>query len=142
MAKRMPSAADAAAKWKRSMASAGQAYSEGVDRVEDSPMEAAEAASDRMIQGVTEAVADGRYAAGLRRVSLAEWKQRTKTLGAQRLAQGAAESEARTREAMQENFADIQSVLATLPPRGTIEQNLERARLFAMGMRERRAARA
>ena len=141
-AKAMPSAAEAAAKWKRNTAAAGQAYTEGVERVTESPTEAAAEAADRMLAGITEAIADGRVQAGLRRVTLQEWKQRTKSLGAQRLAQGVAESEQRTRDAMQENFQDIAAVRASLPPRGTLQENIERAAAFARGMAERKRSRA
>lgn len=142
MAKAMPSAAQAAAKWKRNTAAAGESYKEGIDAVTESPMEAAVDAQDRMLAGLTEAVADGRVERGLRSVSLAEWKQKSKDLGAARLAQGANAAEAKTRAAMEENFRDIAEVRAQLPPRGTLEQNLERARAFAAGMAERRRARA
>ena len=142
MAKAMPSASAAAAKWKQNTAAAGQSYKDGIDSVTESPMEQAAEAADRMLAGLTEAVADGRVQAGLRRVSLSEWKQRAKDLGAQRLAQGAAASEDRTRAAMEENFRDIAAVRDSLPPRGTLAENVERARLFAMGMAERRRQRA
>ena len=80
----------AAAKWKTSMASAGASYTDGVQSVTTSPTELAAQNEQGYLQGVTEAVASGRFAKGLRRVSLQQWKDAAVQKGASRLASGAA----------------------------------------------------
>ena len=142
MAKRMPTAAQAAAKWKRQMAAAGQAYEDGVNSVDVAPTAQAADAVDRMVAGMAEAAADGRIERGLRSVSLADWKKAAVEKGKQRLSQGAAASEDKTRAAMEENFRDIEEVRASLPPRGTLQDNIARMTAYAEGMAAKRRARA
>ena len=142
MAKRMPTAASAAAKWKRQMAAAGQAYEDGVNSVDVAPTAQAADSIDRMVSGMAEAAADGRIERGLRSVSLADWKKSTIEKGKARLSQGAAASEDRTRAAMEENFRDIEEVRASLPPRGTLQDNIARMTAYAEGMAAKRRARA
>lgn len=136
MARRMPSAAQAAAKWRNRMSSAGEDYKRGVDSVDQAPGELAAAAADRYAAGVAEAVETGHFAARSRSVSLQEWKTAAKEKGAARLASGAAASEAKTQRAMERNFANIETARNELPPRGGIEENLARAAQFARRLRE------
>ena len=136
MAKKMPTAAAAAAKWKRNTAGAVEDYKAGVDSVTEAPGEAAAAAADRYAAGVADAVESGRFAARSRGVSLAEWKGAAKEKGAQRLASGAAAAEQKTARAMERNFTNIETARSELPPRGSIEENLNRANQFARRLRE------
>ena len=84
----LPTAAQVTAKWQKNTAAATQAYADGVNAVQDSPMEKAAANSDKMLAKITEAVNSGKWAKTLRAVSLADWKTKTATTGAQRLASG------------------------------------------------------
>ena len=52
-------------------------------------MEKAANAGDKYIAGVQEAYQSGKWQAGLRSVSLAQWKQQTSTAGADRFVAGA-----------------------------------------------------
>ena len=60
----------------------------GVARVTESPTAKAAAQQDKMIARLQEAVASGKWAAGLRRVSLEEWKDKTLNKGVGRIAAG------------------------------------------------------
>lgn len=136
MARRMPTPAQAAEKWRRNTAAAADAYKEGVDSVDTAPGEQAAAAVDRYAEGVMQAVQDGRYVEGVRSVSLSEWKDAAKNKGAARLASGAQAAKPKTQAAMERNFANIDRVRQSLPPRGDLEANIQRAVMFARGMRE------
>lgn len=61
-------------KFQQGLASAGTAYKDGVSSVTESPMEKAAAAQDKMLTNLTKAVTEGRWAAGLRKKSLPDWK--------------------------------------------------------------------
>lgn len=85
----MQSAQEIAAKWAARMASAGEAYRNGIANVSENPMEAAARRQDAYVEGVTRAASEGKWRAGLLRTSFANWKQITSTKGAERLASGA-----------------------------------------------------
>ncbi len=81
-------AAQASSKWQQNMKASVPYIQQGVDNVTDSPMEKAAAAADKYAQNVAAAVQSGRFQAGLRSVSLADWKTNTKAKVASRLSQG------------------------------------------------------
>ena len=60
----------------------------GIDRVTESPTEKAVAKQDKMLTNLTRAVADGKWAAGLKRVSLDDWKRKARDVGVNRVAAG------------------------------------------------------
>ncbi len=60
----------------------------GIDRVTESPTEKAAAKQDKMLTNLTAAVNSGKWAAGLKRVTLEEWKSKTKNVGVNRIAAG------------------------------------------------------
>lgn len=80
---------NAGKRWEQAMQSASTAYGEGIDSVTVNPMEKAAQNEAGYLQGVNDAVSSGKWAAGLRRVTLSDWKTNAKTKGAQRLAAGA-----------------------------------------------------
>lgn len=82
-----------AAKWKNRTVSAVPQMKAGVQAVTSSPMEKAAARADEYLAGVQRAVTEGTYQAGLRSVSLQEWKDATAGKGADRVAAGAAAAE-------------------------------------------------
>lgn len=83
------------AKWKRNTQTSGPSYVAGIRGVTESPMEKAAQAQDKYLANVTQAVQDGRYAEGLRSVSLQSWKDAAETVGAPRLQTGVAKGEAK-----------------------------------------------
>lgn len=60
----------------------------GIQKVTENPMQKAASKKAKMLQNVTEAVQSGKWEAGLRRVSLDEWKQKFTEKGVNRIAQG------------------------------------------------------
>ena len=60
----------------------------GIDRVTESPTAKAAAKQDKMLTNLTSAVNSGKWAAGLNRVSLEEWKKKTRDVGVNRIAAG------------------------------------------------------
>ncbi len=60
----------------------------GIDRVTESPTAKAAAKQDKMLTNLTAAVNSGKWAAGLKRVSLEDWKKKTRDVGVNRIAAG------------------------------------------------------
>jgi len=60
----------------------------GIDRVTESPTAKAAAKQDKMLTNLTASVNSGKWAAGLKRVSLEEWKKKTRDVGVNRIAAG------------------------------------------------------
>ena len=60
----------------------------GIDRVTDNPCEKAAAKQDKMLTNLTAAVSSGKWAAGLRRVTLEDWKSKARDIGVNRVAAG------------------------------------------------------
>ena len=60
----------------------------GIDRVTESPTEKAAARQDKMLTNLTASVNSGKWARGLKRVSLEEWKRKTRDIGVNRIAAG------------------------------------------------------
>ena len=60
----------------------------GIDRVTESPTAKAAAKQDKMLSNLTAAVNSGKWAAGLKRVTLEEWKHKARDIGVNRVAAG------------------------------------------------------
>jgi len=60
----------------------------GIDRVTESPTAKAAAKQDKMLTNLTAAISSGKWAAGLKRVSLEDWKKKTRDVGVNRIAAG------------------------------------------------------
>lgn len=60
----------------------------GIERVTESPTDKAVAKQDKMLANLTRAVTDGKWAAGLKRVTLEEWKRKARDIGVNRIAAG------------------------------------------------------
>ena len=60
----------------------------GIDRVTENPCEKALAKQDKMLTNLTAAVNAGKWGAGLKRVSLEDWKKKARDIGVNRIAAG------------------------------------------------------
>ncbi len=60
----------------------------GIDRVTENPCEKAAAKQDKMLTNLTAAVSSGKWSAGLKRVSLEDWKKQARDIGVNRIAAG------------------------------------------------------
>lgn len=128
----MPSANDAAQKWATSMAGAGPAYAAGVAAVSTAPGAAAARNQQGYLAGIQANVA--KWARNTSAVSLQAWQAQTTTVGAPRLASGAAAAQGKTEAAYAKLFPIIANTVANLPARGTIEQNIARSATFARAL--------
>ena len=60
----------------------------GIDRVTENPCEKAAAKQDKMLTNLTAAISNGKWAAGLKRVTLEDWKRKARDIGVNRIAAG------------------------------------------------------
>ena len=60
----------------------------GIDRVTENPCEKAAAKQDKMLTNLTAAISSGKWANGLKRVSLEDWKRKARDIGVNRIAAG------------------------------------------------------
>lgn len=98
----LPTPEAAAQKWAQAMGSAGAAYKAGVMSVTTSPMQAAAANKQGWVNGVMAAAQNGKWEAGLARVSLAQWQNAAANLGAQRIGAGATNAQPKVLAFMQQ----------------------------------------
>lgn len=121
----MPTPQQAAQRWKEKLSASTQKMMEGVNAVQISPMEQAAARQDAYIAGVQNNV--GKWAEGLRSVSLPQWKEAMQKKTVPRIASGAAAGEGKMQNFMSQFLPFEAGVVANLPQRGDTEQNILRA---------------
>lgn len=132
MAKAIPSAADAATRWQQGFAASGQKWAAGIDAVTVAPGQLAAAASSRWLAN-TQAAAN-KYAANVAKVSLQQWKSDAVTKGQSRLATGAQVGMAKYQAKIGPVLQAISTIVSGLPPRGTVEQNIQRSSQFQLAL--------
>lgn len=113
-------------KWARNAAAAGQSYEEGINAVQEAPTHKAAAAVDRYVAGVNRAAADGKFQAGLMRVTLAAWKNAAISKGKNRLQSGVTAAKDKMQSFLAEFLPYVEQVKQSLPPRGDFAQNMAR----------------
>lgn len=72
----------------RRLTAAVEDVRKGIARVTVNPCELAAAKQEKMLANLTASVTDGRWAAGLKRVTLEEWKRKATDVGVGRIAGG------------------------------------------------------
>ena len=82
-------------KWNRRIKSSIDDVRNGVNKVTISPTQQAAAKQDKMRARITEAIDNGKWAAGLNRVTLDQWKSKTINKGVSRIPQGADEAQSK-----------------------------------------------
>jgi len=108
----------------------------GVSRVTESPTEKAATKADKMLQNLSEAVRSGKWARGLRRVTLEEWKKRTLEKGIGRIAQGIDSVREQQVDFATQLFAFENTLLGKIDvmPDLTLEDSISRATDWIRGM--------
>ncbi|KKN26662.1 hypothetical protein LCGC14_0872290 [marine sediment metagenome] len=109
---------------------------EGIDRVTENPCEKAAAKQDKMLTNLTAAVQSGKWAAGLKRVDLATWKQKARDIGVNRIAagiDGAKDKVIKFAEELLPHIDREQAKLAGMPD-VTLDDNINRMTSFVRGM--------
>ena len=123
-----------AAKWASKYGSSTESYKQGVQAVVGNPAQKAIAAKDLWIARLNEAAADGRFEDGLSKVTEQSWKQACVEKGAAAMAAGARIGAAKVERHEREFGPTRDAIVAGLPARGTLDQNLERAAQMARAM--------
>ena len=113
----------------RNLSNATQSIRDGINAVTESPTEQAAAQGDLMLQKIQEAVNSGRWAEGLRRISLAEWKAATLDKGVDRIASGIQAAKPKILAFMEEwlPYEEAISQQVKTMSRGSIEDSINRA---------------
>lgn len=119
----------AAERWQQGMQGAGQKYTEGIQGTTENPMEKAAQNQAGYVNGVMEAANSGKWAAGLRRVSLQQWKDQAIKVGAQRLATGAIAARPKMQAFLAQFLPHLESGVARVRsmPASNYEERKQRA---------------
>jgi hypothetical protein len=128
-----------AADWAAGLASKTDKMARGAAAVTVAPGQAAARQKNVYVANV-QASAD-KWAANTQAVSLPEWQQSFVNKGIPRIASGAQAAQPKFAQAMASLLPHIASTKSSLPPRGTLEQNIDRAARFARGMASYRKGR-
>jgi len=108
----------------------------GIDRVTESPTEKAANRQDKMLTNLTVAVQSGKWAAGLKRVSLEEWKRKARDIGVNRVAAGIDAAKDKVVAFAEEllPYIDHQKAQLASMPDVTLDDNINRMNTFIRGM--------
>lgn len=112
MAKISP--ADAAKAWVDGLSAAGTKMQRGVDNLTVSPTESAAKMKTKMLTNLTAAVNNGKWEAGLRSVTLDQWRTNYKNKGIPRIASGAQQSQDKMANFMSQLLPYQDAALAAL----------------------------
>lgn len=128
MAKTAQQASD---NWTASGPRASTAYQQGVSSTTADWAGNTTAAIPRMVQGFNEAAANGSISAGVQAVGTAGWKSAT-TAKVGNYTTGFTAGQSRYAAAAAKFIPAINAGVASLPPRGDVNQNLQRANSLAL----------
>ena len=111
---------------------------QGIDRVTESPTEKAAAKQDKMLTNLTAAVNTGKWAAGLKRVSLEQWKKQTRDIGVNRIAAGIDGAKEKVIAFAEDLLPHIDRGLEKIKgmPDTTLDDNINRMTSFVRHMAE------
>lgn len=121
-----------AAAWAQRLGSSTQKITAGVQSVTVAPGQAAARQKAVYVQNVT-ASAD-KWASKTAAVSLASWQQSVTEKGIPRIATGATAAQGKFSAFMGQLLPFVQSAVAGLPPRGNLDQNINRMTAFSRKM--------
>ena len=125
-----------AEKWQRRLQAAAPDIQRGIQRVDVSPTEKAATKQDKMLANTTAAIQSGKWANGLRRVTLGDWKKAAVEKGIPRISQGVANAAPKVSDFASQllPFQDsLKSQISGMPDL-TIEDNINRMTTFIRGM--------
>lgn len=118
-----------AERWATRMRGSVQKITDGVNAVNESPMEKAADRADAWYAGITEAFNSGKYQAGLRSVSLADWKSTTVAKIATALPAGVTAAQSKYQRVAGELITHINGGLPTIHamPKTTLQDSINKA---------------
>lgn len=120
----------------RRLTAASEDVRQGIARVTENPCALAAKKQDKMLQNLTAAVQSGKWAAGLNRVTLEQWKERATNVGVARIASGIAAAKTKVIAFAEQLLPHIdagQSKIKTMPDI-TLEDNIARMVSFTRHM--------
>jgi len=108
----------------------------GIERVSVAPTQLAANKQEKMKQKLNAAIDSGKWAAGLRAVSLDDWKQKITTKGLPRVAQGIDEAAPKVEKFYTQLLPHIDKTVADVKkmPDLTLEDSINRVGTFIRGM--------
>jgi len=112
-------------KWKNNLSAATTSITAGVNGVTQAPGAKAAAAADFWLQRVT--AAKQKYATNVGKVTLQQWQQQMINVGIPRIASGASANQQKMTDFMTKFLPFLASGVASLPPKGDLAQNIQRA---------------
>jgi len=120
----------------RRLSAAVEDVRKGIDRVTVNPCEQAAAKQEKMLANLTASVNEGRWAAGLKRVSLEQWKNATKNVGVGRIPAGINAAKDKVIAFAEQLLPHIDAGSAKLKamPDITLEDNIQRMTTFIRHM--------
>lgn len=129
-----------AEKWGRRLSGSTQDIRRGVERVTEAPGQKAAAQSQRMLAGIQEAIADGRWQRAVAGVSLQDWKTATLEKGIGRISSGVEGAMGRQVQMAERLLSAVDSVKSRVDamPDATLEDRIQRMVAFSRGMSEAR----
>lgn len=130
------SAAQATEAWAKGFAAAGTKYTDGINAVTTAPGQLAAAQKNLYIANV-QAQADV-WASKVASVDLAAWKNAATAVGSQRLATGATKGQPKMAAFMTKFLPELSSIVGSLGPRGTFDQNISRFTAYATALHSKK----
>lgn len=125
-----------AEKWQRRLSAAATDIQQGINRVDTSPTEQAASKKDKMLANVTQAIQSGKWEAGLRRVTLGDWKKAAIEKGIPRISQGVTGAGPKVADFASQLLPyqdNLKSQISGMPDL-TLEDNINRMNTFIRGM--------
>ncbi len=125
-------------KWQRRTQQALEDVRKGVEKVTTSPTEAAAKAKEKFVARLQDAIQKGKWEAGLKRVSLDEWKSKMTTLGLSRIPEGVSQAGDKVKSFATQLLAheeELQKKISAMRD-VTLEDAIARATAWIRGMSE------
>jgi len=122
----------------RRLKAATQDIRAGVERLQENPCEKAADAEEKMLAGITNAVQSGKWARGLRKVSLPEWKRKMLEVGVNRIPQGIDGAAPKVKAFAQQLLPAVENAQAEIAGMSnlTLEDNIARMVAYTRKMAE------
>jgi len=122
----------------RRLKAATEDVRKGIDRVTVNPCELAAGKQDKMLMNLTASVQSGKWANGLKRVTLEDWKRKARDVGVNRIAAGIDAAKDKVVSFAEELLPHIDRQKAKIAsmPDVTLDDNIGRMTTFIRGMAE------